>query len=243
MALVGRIKAAAARVNAELGLLDAGQGGAHRRSGRPDRGRRARRSVPDRRLPDRLGHVFEHERQRGDRGARRVSGRPPERRREHGPIVERRFPLGRPSRGLDEIVHELCPRSTTLAASLRRRRRVRRRRQVRPYAPDGRRPGDAWTGARAATRHKCARGSRGSGRCPRLGQIPLGGTAVGTGLNTHPEFAARVRELLLGRHRAHDLGSGRPRSRRRPRATGSSRPPARCKTLAVSLRRSPTTCG
>ncbi len=31
---------------------------------------------------------------------------------------------------------------------------------------------------------------------PRLGQIPLGGTATGTGLNTHPEFAARVRELL-----------------------------------------------
>src|SRR5690348_8013656 len=30
----------------------------------------------------------------------------------------------------------------------------------------------------------------------RLGQIPLGGTAVGTGLNTHPEFAARVRERL-----------------------------------------------
>ncbi len=31
---------------------------------------------------------------------------------------------------------------------------------------------------------------------PRLGQIPLGGTAVGTGLNTHPEFGARVRRLL-----------------------------------------------
>jgi len=31
---------------------------------------------------------------------------------------------------------------------------------------------------------------------PRLAQIPLGGTAAGTGLNTHPEFAARVRELL-----------------------------------------------
>ena len=31
---------------------------------------------------------------------------------------------------------------------------------------------------------------------PRLAQIPLGGTAVGTGLNTHPEFAARVRQLL-----------------------------------------------
>jgi fumarate hydratase, class II len=30
----------------------------------------------------------------------------------------------------------------------------------------------------------------------RIGQIPLGGTATGTGLNTHPEFAARVRERL-----------------------------------------------
>jgi len=30
----------------------------------------------------------------------------------------------------------------------------------------------------------------------RLGQIPLGGSATGTGLNTHPEFAARVRERL-----------------------------------------------
>ncbi len=30
----------------------------------------------------------------------------------------------------------------------------------------------------------------------RLGQIPLGGTAVGTGLNTHPDFAAKVRVLL-----------------------------------------------
>ncbi|HLX20928.1 MAG TPA: class II fumarate hydratase, partial [Gaiellaceae bacterium] len=31
---------------------------------------------------------------------------------------------------------------------------------------------------------------------PHVAQIPLGGTATGTGLNTHPEFAARVRELL-----------------------------------------------
>jgi fumarate hydratase, class II len=31
---------------------------------------------------------------------------------------------------------------------------------------------------------------------PRLGQIPLGGTATGTGLNTHPGFAERVRALL-----------------------------------------------
>jgi fumarate hydratase, class II len=31
---------------------------------------------------------------------------------------------------------------------------------------------------------------------PRLGQVPLGGTAVGTGLNTHPDFAGKVRDLL-----------------------------------------------
>jgi fumarate hydratase class II len=31
---------------------------------------------------------------------------------------------------------------------------------------------------------------------PQVAQIPLGGTATGTGLNTHPEFAARVRERL-----------------------------------------------
>jgi fumarate hydratase class II len=31
---------------------------------------------------------------------------------------------------------------------------------------------------------------------PHVAQIPLGGTATGTGLNTHPEFAERVRALL-----------------------------------------------
>ena len=32
---------------------------------------------------------------------------------------------------------------------------------------------------------------------PHVAQVPLGGTATGTGLNTHAEFAARVRELLM----------------------------------------------
>ena len=35
---------------------------------------------------------------------------------------------------------------------------------------------------------------------PRVGKLPLGGTAVGTGLNAHPEFAARVRERLIREH-------------------------------------------
>jgi fumarate hydratase class II len=42
---------------------------------------------------------------------------------------------------------------------------------------------------------------------PRLGQIPLGGTAVGTGMNTHEEFAARVRDLL---HAATNLPISAP---------------------------------
>ena len=37
------------------------------------------------------------------------------------------------------------------------------------------------------------------GSLPRLATVPLGGTAVGSGLNTHPDFARRVRELLAER--------------------------------------------
>src|SRR6266540_3439976 len=34
------------------------------------------------------------------------------------------------------------------------------------------------------------------GTLPRVGQLPLGGSAVGTGLNAHPEFATKVRERV-----------------------------------------------
>ena len=39
-------------------------------------------------------------------------------------------------------------------------------------------------------------GARVGDALPRVAQIPLGGTATGTGLNTHPDFAAAVRALL-----------------------------------------------
>src|SRR6266542_1379408 len=39
-------------------------------------------------------------------------------------------------------------------------------------------------------------GDRVAATLARLGKLPLGGTAVGTGLNAHPEFAAMVRERL-----------------------------------------------
>ena len=69
----------------------------------------------------------------------------------------------------------------------------------------------------------------------RVGQIPLGGTAVGTGLNTHPEFAERVRARLTRGDRPDDRRAAPTRSRRRPRATASSRPPRAMKVVAVSL--------
>ena len=38
-----------------------------------------------------------------------------------------------------------------------------------------------------------------------VGQIPLGGTATGTGLNTHPKFAERVRKLLVRESRLKQI--------------------------------------
>jgi fumarate hydratase, class II len=37
------------------------------------------------------------------------------------------------------------------------------------------------------------------GALPQVAQVPLGGTATGTGLNTHPQFAERVRAVLSQR--------------------------------------------
>ena len=129
---LGRIKGAAARVNAELGLLDADAGRADRRRRRRGRGRRARRPVPDRRLPDRLGHLVEHERQRGDREPRRRR-RPPQRPRQHGPVAPTTCSR-RPSTlaALDRIVDELLPALDAAGRRARRQGRgVRRRGQGR----------------------------------------------------------------------------------------------------------------
>ena len=57
---------------------------------------------------------------------------------------------------------------------------------------------------------------------PQVAQIPLGGTATGTGLNTHPDFAAKVREKLAADTRPRDPRARGSRSRRRATATRSS---------------------
>ena len=54
---LGLIKAAAADVNAGLGLLPKTQADGHPQGRARGRRRRARRALPDRRVPDRFGHL------------------------------------------------------------------------------------------------------------------------------------------------------------------------------------------
>jgi fumarate hydratase, class II len=68
----------------------------------------------------------------------------------------------------------------------------------------------------------------------RLGKIPLGGTAVGTGLNTHPEFAARVRTILARDTGLTILPPADPFESQAAR-DGLVEASAALKTLAVSL--------
>jgi fumarate hydratase class II len=69
---------------------------------------------------------------------------------------------------------------------------------------------------------------------PRLGQIPLGGTAVGTGLNTHPEFAERVRAVLAEETGLTISGPADPFEAQAAR-DGIVEASAALKTVAVSL--------
>ena len=200
-------------------------------SRRPHRRGRVRRPVPDRRLPDRFGDELEHERERGDRDARRRR-RPPERPREHGPVVERRVPVRRAPRGARaSSSNDLLPALERLAESLERKAA-----EFDDVVKSGRTHlmdavpvtlGQEFGGYAAQVRQGIARVQD---AMPRLGQIPLGGTATGTGLNTHPEFAARVREYLAARHGPDDLRARRPLRGAGGARRRSSRPPARSRS-------------
>ena len=64
---------------------------------------------------------------------------------------------------------------------------------------------------------------------PRLGELAIGGTAVGTGLNAPDEFDEKVVEVLTEQTGLAELRiGGQIISRRRPPATGWSRHPAHC---------------
>ena len=68
-----------------------------------------------------------------------------------------------------------------------------------------------------------------------VGQIPLGGTATGTGLNTHPRFAEKVRARLQKSPACPRSPRRWIRSRRRPTAMRSSSFSGALKVVAVSL--------
>ena len=153
---LGRIKSAAARVHADLGLLDA------------DKAQRIG-AAGDRIAAGELDDQF--------------------------PIDV--FPSAVHLAALGEIVEELLPALDRLAASLEAKAK-----EFDDVVKSGRTHlmdavpvtlGQEFGGYAAQVRQGIARIQD---ALPRLGQIPLGGTATGTGLNTHPEFAERVRRLL-----------------------------------------------
>ena len=107
------------------------------------------------------------------------------------------FPSAVHLAALGELVNELLPALETLATSLEAKAR-----EFDDVVKSGRTHwmdavpvtlGQEFAGYAAQVRQGIARVRD---TLPRLGQIPLGGTAVGTGLNTHPEFAERVRSRL-----------------------------------------------
>src|SRR4051812_11363003 len=107
------------------------------------------------------------------------------------------FPSAVHLAALDEIVNDLLPALDRLAQSLERKAD-----EFDDIVKSGRTHwmdavpvtlGQEFGGYAAQVRQGIARVED---VLPRLGQVPLGGTAVGTGLNTHPEFAERVRTIL-----------------------------------------------
>ena len=72
--------------------------------------------------------------------------------------------------------------------------------------------------------------------------VPLGGTAVGTGINAHPEYAARACGQLRSSP-ACSCARRRTTSTPRPRSTRRSRPTARCGRSRSACGRSRATSG
>ena len=193
---LGRIKAAAARVNGELGLLDAEK--AERIAAAGDR---IANGELDAQFPI---DVFQtgsgtSSNMNANEVIATVAG--------EGVHVNDDVNMGQSSNdvfpsavhlaALDEITHDLLPALDGLAATLQRKSD-----EFADVVKSGR---THWMDAVPVTLGQefggyAAQVSEGKARVEatleRLGKIPLGGTAVGTGLNTHPEFAERVRARL-----------------------------------------------
>ena len=193
---LGRFKAAAARVNAELGLLDRDK--AERIAVAADA---IARGEHDEQFPI---DVFQtgsgtSSNMNANEVIAALAGEDvhPNDDVNMGQSSNDVFPSAVHLAALDETVHELVPALTRLAVSLERKAQ-----EFDDVLKSGRTHmmdavpvtlGQEFAGYCAQVRQGI---ERVQDALPRLGQIPLGGTAVGTGLNTHSEFAARVRSLL-----------------------------------------------
>ncbi len=193
---LGRIKAAAALVNAELGLLDGDK--AQRIA---DAARRIAKGELDDQFPI---DVFQtgsgtSSNMNANEVIASLAGDDVHANDDvnMGQSSNDVFPSAVHLAALGELVNELLPALETLATSLEAKAQ-----EFDDVVKSGRTHwmdavpvtlGQEFAGYAAQVRQGIARARD---TLPRLGQIPLGGTAVGTGLNTHPEFAERVRSRL-----------------------------------------------
>jgi len=193
---LGRIKAAAARVNAELGLLDEGK--AERIA---DAGDRIAAGELDDQFPI---DVFQtgsgtSSNMNANEVMAALAGDDVHANDDvnMGQSSNDVFPSAVHLAALDEITNDLLPSLHLLAESL-----AAKASEFDDVIKSGRTHlmdavpvtlGQEFGGYAAQVRQGSDRVTAVLGR---LGQIPLGGTAVGTGLNTHPEFAERVRRRL-----------------------------------------------
>jgi fumarate hydratase, class II len=191
---LGRLKAAAARVNAELGLLDEDK--AQRIAEAGDR-------IANGELDDQFPiDVFQTgSGTSSNMNANEVIATLADVHANDdvnmGQSSNDVFPSAVHLAALGEITHDLLPALDALAAAL-----ALKAEEFDDVVKSGRTHwmdavpvtlGQEFAGYAAQVREGKARVES---TLPRLGKIPLGGTAVGTGLNTHPEFAARVRAKL-----------------------------------------------
>jgi fumarate hydratase class II len=194
---LGRIKAAAARANAELGLLDADK--AERIAAAGDR-------IAAGELDDQFPiDVFQtgsgtSSNMNANEVMATLAGDDVHANDDvnMGQSSNDVFPSAVHLAALDQTVHDLLPALDRLAGSLETKAK-----EFDDVVKSGRTHwmdavpvtlGQEFGGYAAQVRQGI---ERVRDALPRLGQIPLGGTATGTGLNTHPEFAARVREKLV----------------------------------------------
>ncbi len=193
---LGRIKAAAARVNAELGLLDAEKASLIAAAG----DRIARGELDDQFPID----VFQTgSGTSSNMNANEViatiagAGVHPNDDVNLGQSSNDVFPSAVHLAALDETVHDLLPALERLGIALQAKAE-----EFADVVKSGRTHwmdavpvtlGQEFGGYAAQVREGKLRVEA---TLQRLGQIPLGGTAVGTGMNTHPEFAERMRTRL-----------------------------------------------